>query len=235
MRYLTSIISTVFLLVAIAAFGAQLAVYAVAPAAQYVVMLFLLVFCILIWVAEVQSAHQQTAYNLRYRMITEHEVFPVVAYIVQLIFAIVYFVGWNLPPSPQTLALRVAVPKGVFVPLVIELVLLFVVLVLWLGNRTANRHTEQLEQKRAVSISQLQQLQAQVEYLGSRIDESDTRSQDIMRLIQEKAESLPLNLDPTTKVFYQQSLQKIAAAGSHAGYVTQQELDDIKQTIDRIR
>ena len=63
-RYISSIIVTVFFAVAALAFGFQLSIFAFAPLAQYIVLVFMLLFVVLTWVSDWNAANNTIGENL---------------------------------------------------------------------------------------------------------------------------------------------------------------------------
>lgn len=240
MKYLASIIVTVFFVVAAAAFGVQLGTYGIAPPAQFVVMFFLLLFTGLVWLAQSQrnkyDPSQPDANGLYYRTISDNSVFPIVAFVIQGVIAVLYFCGWNLPPfSSLSLAMKVALPKGFFIPLVVELIITAIVVVLWIGNNRANAHTVVQQQVRTQKVVRNQQLSSLVTLIAPRVDASDANALAQLNLIEEKVQSLPLNINPATAVFYQQAVQELNLAAGRPGVVDAAELRKIWDSVSRIR
>ena len=231
MRYLTPIISTVFFVVASVAFGMELKMYGMAPPAQYVVMLFLFIFVMLVWVAQMQTMNAPVGRQMYYRVIAEHSVFPVMAFVVQLVIAAAYFFAWNMPFRVGMVALRMWLPQGVFIPLVVDLVLLAITVVLWMGNDKANAHTQYLHSQQQDKESQKEMLQAQLLLLRQRIDSTDETSLSVMRFIDQKVQSLPLQLSGASAVAYQQAVQQIIKTNQTPGSVTAETLSQIKTAL----
>lgn len=235
MRYITSIISTIFFVVAFCAFGMQLATYGFAPISQYIVLAFMLLFVALVWIADAEFACKGVGKNLFYRVLPTNTVFPAVGFAIQCLFAIAYAYAWNSNPSPTTIALRNALPQGIFTILIIELVITIVFGVLWLGNNQANNHTVMLHENQSVKIAQKEQLKSQVLLLKQKIDDSDQTSVNTIRQIEQKINSLPLNINPNTMIFYQQAIQEIVYANQQPSTVSAEALQSIKKLVSNIR
>ncbi|KAA8823325.1 hypothetical protein EMO92_10210 [Bifidobacterium reuteri] len=234
-RYLSSIIATVFFVVAIAAFGFQLAVFEFAPIAQYVVLSFMLVFTVLIWVADAQASRQMVGRDLYHRIIAENGLFPIVGYLVQCVFALLYGLAWNTVLNPVATGLRLVLPKGLFLPLIVELVITAVVVVFWLGNVRANDHTALQHVEHEAKISSKEQLKGQVLLLKQRVGSADSSKAETMRFIEQKVSALPLNPSASALPLYQQAIQLIIAANQTPGEVTLETLENIKRAVAMVR
>ncbi|MDF7663262.1 hypothetical protein PT282_01010 [Bifidobacterium sp. ESL0763] len=240
MKYLASIIVTLFFAVAAAAFGVQLGTYGFAPPAQFVVMFFLLLFTALVWVAQSQrdkgDPSQPDANGLYYRTIADNSAFPIVGFVVQCVITVLYFCAWNLPlQNPLATSLKLVLPKGLFVPLVIELIIAVIVVVLWVGNNRANEHTVVQQQVRQQKIMRNDQLSSLVTLIAPRVDAADADALSQLNLIQEKVRSLPLNVNPATAMFYQQAMQELNAVAERPGTVDAVELRKIWGLVSQVR
>lgn len=235
MRYITSIISTIFFVVAACAFGVQLATYGFAPLAQYVVLAFMFLFVVLVWIADAEFACKSVDKNLFYRVLPTNTMFPTIGFAIQCLLAIAYAYAWNSNLSPTTIALRGALPQGIFTILIIELVMTIILGVLWLGNNRANNHTVMLHAQQSAKIAQKEQLKGQVLLLKQRIDDSDQVSVNTIRQIEQKINSLPLNPNPNTIIFYQQAMQEIISANQQPGIISVENLQNIKKLVSNIR
>lgn len=234
-RYISSIIVTVFFAVAALAFGFQLSIFAFAPLAQYIVLVFMLLFVVLTWVSDWNAANNTIGENLYYRVIAENGVFPIAGYAIQCVFAILYGIAWNTGPNPISTWLRLVLPKGLFIPLIIELIITAVVVVLWMGNNRANGHTVTQHVEQHNKIAQRDQFKGQVLLLKQRVDESDADKAAAMRIIEQKVASLPLNPNPSTTLFYQQAMQLVITANQSPSDVSLETLEGIKHAITMIR
>jgi membrane protein implicated in regulation of membrane protease activity len=226
---------TVFSVVAVAAFFVQLATYSVAPPAQCIVMFFLLVFTALTWIADVQRTHTPVRNNTHHRIIADNMVFPVAAFGLQYFIAILYFFAWNNSPVSPFTSMRLYLPNGFFVPLTVELVLAALMVVLWVSNIRANRHTANLSVKRDEQLSQKKMLQEQIVLLKACIETSDQTSMDSFRFIEQKVASLPLTPDSATLHMYQEALQLVIQANRNSVKVPSNQLVQIKNTIAQLR
>lgn len=235
MRYLTSIVVTVFSVIASVAFGMQLAFYVFAPPAQFIVIFFLLAFTVLVWLAEAQTIDNGINQSLYYRMISEHVVFPFTAYVIQAIIAILYFLAWNMSFNVFSVSMKLMLPRGIFTPLIIELLLFFVVMALWLGNNKANERTDTYHEQHRVKENQSMMLEQQVALLRPRIDDRDQASVDALRLIEQKMGSISLNLTGVAMIRYQEAAAKVTAANQMTGVIPLETLLAIKKVMDLIR
>jgi large-conductance mechanosensitive channel len=235
MRYLTSIIATVFFVMAGIAFGLQIAFYDFAPPAQFIALLFFLLFTILVWLAESQTVDNRVGLSLYYRLISENVVFPFTAYIIQGIIVVLYFLAWNMPFWGFSASMKLALPKGIFIPLIIEFLLFFCVVALWLGNIKANKRTEERLVQHDVKENQQKMLEEQVALLRSRIDYRDQASVDALRLIEQKVESIPLNLGGGSMLRYQEAVEKISRANQTGDVVSLATLRGIKAVMELIK
>lgn len=236
MKYLVSIFATVLTLIGCAAFMAEIGTYGFAPPAQWIVMLFLLLFTVLCWVAQSRSDEDAASRNenLYYRLIAENVVFPAVGYLIQGIIAIFYFSAWNAPWWSGNLTLRHILPSGFFIPLLVEVLLTIVVISLWVGNITANVHTVRQQVMRDEKVANRAQLKSQVLFLDSCLDPNDKEATDISSQIQRKVESLPLVPDAATGLFYSRAINEIQEATAK-GSVDLPTLQHIRDTLNRVR
>ena len=236
MKYLVSIFATVLTLIGCAAFMAEIGTYGFAPPAQWIVMLFLLLFTVLCWVAQSRSDEDAASRNenLYYRLIAENVVFPAVGYLIQGIIAIFYFSAWNAPWWSGNLTLRRILPSGFFIPLLVEVLLTIVVISLWVGNITANVHTVRQQVMRDEKVANRAQLKSQVLFLDSCLDPNDKEATDISSQIQRKVESLPLVPDATTGLFYSRAINEIQEATAK-GSVDLPTLQHIRDPLTRVR
>ncbi|BDR54209.1 hypothetical protein KIMH_03200 [Bombiscardovia apis] len=211
MKYITSIIATLFSLIGCIAFGTQLYGYGFAPPAQFIVMVFLLGFNAMIWLADARRGSVSAAHNmsLYHRIIAEQTVFPTVGYLIQAFIACLYFCAWNVSWTAPTVGLRAWLPAGFFIPLVVECVVTAILSVLWLSNIRINAHTIQQEAVYRSRYSQREQLKALVMQLESRVDLNESEAALLTKRICRKVDSLPLVPNPTTEVFRQQAVQEI--------------------------
>lgn len=235
MRYITSIISTVFFVVAVCALGMQLATYGFAPIAQYVVIAFMFLFVAMMWAADVEAIRANIGADLFYRVLPTNTVFPAIGFAIQCVLAIAYASAWNNNLNSTTLALRNILPQGLFTVLIIELVITTVLVVLWSGNNQANKHTVRLHTQQQAKIAQKEQLKGQILLLKQKIDSSDQVSVNTIRQIEQKINSLPLNLNPNTVIFYQQAMQEIISANQQPGTISAESLQNIKRLVSSIR
>ena len=215
---------------------AEIGTYGFAPPAQWIVMLFLLLFTVLCWVAQSRSDEDAASRNenLYYRLIAENVVFPAVGYLIQGIIAIFYFSAWNAPWWSGNLTLRHILPSGFFIPLLFEVLLTIVVISLWVGNITANVHTVRQQVVRDEKVANRAQLKSQVLFLDSCLDPNDKEATDISSQIQRKVESLPLVPDAATGLFYSRAINEIQEATAK-GSVDLPTLQHIRDTLNRVR
>ena len=215
---------------------AEIGTYGFAPPAQWIVMLFLLLFTVLCWVAQSRSDEDAASRNenLYYRLIAENVVFPAVGYLIQGIIAIFYFSAWNAPWWSGNLTFRHILPSGFFIPLLVEVLLTIVVISLWVGNITANVHTVRQQVVRDEKVANRAQLKSQVLFLDSCLDPNDKEATDISSQIQRKVESLPLVPDAATGLFYSRAINEIQEATAK-GSVDLPTLQHIRDTLNRVR
>lgn len=235
MRYLSSILATVFWSLAMVKFGIQMYIHPMAPMGEMVVMIFSLVFLALIWVAQYSDGQKSYAAELTPRIISQNKIFPLCGFAIQYVFVLLYLVAWDNPSPLTATFLKLVLPKGFFVPMLIEMILLGVVAALWMGNNSANSATETMQVDIDNSRSRQQSMQAQVALLEARINPSDEEALKVSHLIDGKLESLPLHPDGRTAVFYNQAMQQIQRLLQSPVSPTADELISLKRTLDRIR
>lgn len=233
MKYLASIIVTALCLLDVAAFVLEVGTVN-APPAQYIMMVFLIAFTAMVWVAQMRTRKEHATTPQYYRTIREQSVFPIIGFAIQFVFAGLYFAGWNTGMNDVHNWLQLHLPKGVFIPLFIEIVLTAVVIMLWVGNHNANAHTDALQDVQRVQRSQKDVLTEQLGTLQARLDPNDPQAAVTMRLIEEKAESLPLNMQGNAAVAFQQTMQEVIRA-NQMNVVDSVVLHGIKRSMDRIR
>lgn len=61
-------------------------------------------------------------------------IFPLCGFAIQYVFVLLYFAAWDNPSPFTATSLKSVLPKGFFVPMLIEMILFGVVAALWVGN-----------------------------------------------------------------------------------------------------
>lgn len=241
MRYLSSIFATVFTLIAGVAFYLQLQNYD-APTGQYIAMGYLVVFNLWLWGASIAQQMMAGRYGaaqneVYYRVISQHNVFPTVIYIVQLLVVVLYFVAYNTETTAQkglAATLRAVLPSGVFIPLVLGILLAAPGIVFMLINHNANVHTYGLQAQQNYERGQVQSIRSMVMVLGQNMEQAP-ETQKMYSQIEAYAQSLPLKPNPTTRMFYDQAVSLINEAMVTPQPVTKAELERIYKVISQIR
>lgn len=232
MRYVTSIVGTVFCLLSCAAFAAQIAWYNLTSPAQCIVLVVLVVLTALLWLSEFIGNKNINNQQLIYRVIPNNTVFPAVAFIIQYIVTLLYGAAWFPVFGFNAHGLRVVLPQGIFIPLGLEFVLLAIMAVLWVGNTTVNKHTAMVEQSSTSKQMLRSQMQAQISMLKQRVNEQDA---SILRQIEQKIEALPLQLQPMSSASLQQAYQLMGQISQAAQAPTTQQLQDLLRIVSMLR
>lgn len=232
MRYVTSIIGTVFCLLSCAAFAAQLAWYHLTSPAQCIVLVVLIALTALLWLSEIIGNQEMSNRRLVFRVIPNNTIFPAVAFVIQYLVTLLYSAAWFPVFGFNMLGLRTILPQGIFIPLGLEFVLLAIVAVLWVGNTTANKHTAVSEQSSISKQMMHSQMQTQISILKQRVNEQDA---NVIRQIEQKIEALPLQLQPTSSASLQQAYQLMVQISQATQSPTTEQLQDLLRIVSMLR
>jgi hypothetical protein len=191
---LTSIITALFA----AAFALQVNGDRETPTGQWVAMAFLLIALIWLWTESITQWRFAAAETLRGRssvrhsVIWAHSIFPLIAWLIAIFAATLYFAAFNWIDPPGADSLRRALPTGFFIPSIIWVVVFGGLFAITAVNKTANNHTSQQQTIHDQRTENKQQLAGQVALLRAAVVDPDTEQLRLLGQISSKAGALPL-------------------------------------------
>ena len=232
MRYITSIIATLFTLLLGGAYAMQLYIYNLTSPAQIIALSAVVISLVLIVISETTSIATKVDPGLSHRLISSHTIFPSIAFIIQYLIALAYSFAWYPLWNLHSQELRAILPEGIFIPLGIQLIIFTPVIVLWVAQSKANEQTRIQHAEHVSKQNYVTDLITQAELLRAVVSKEDTQ---LYNRILQKTESLPLNIKPSCAPLLQQAYQEMMQLTMSGVVADRSRLERLLEVVSRIR